>query len=495
MLPPLRSHQEYVQFVDHHLASINVVPFHHDTVYPMMKELDVTPVRSVVASDYSPTRGRPAVPPEDMTRSFALMEACQVDSVDRWVDQMRSIPYYAILSGFDPKHVPGVGTFFDFEARITGLKSQDHLRTPRTKNQDTHGQSKDKNADTPKHQGIIQKLANHIQKHPHQLGLTHLEQRINSILNAVAVDRSKALGLIHWEHLCVAGDGTKIPTWANPHGHKRCDCKEKCTCPRWFKDPNARWGYDAYRDRFVYGHTLYELTAYSLHHSTQLPLFLSFADARRHDSVTGLLALHKAIDFMHYPIQVATFDKAHDALGYYLLQPHWNLSLIIPLNERNQGHCTYPPPLTLNQEGHPLCSANLPFRPWGCCPDRQRIKWRCPTLSRSPTQPCPLTVPCSPSPYGRTVYTYPQSHPRLCTPIPRNTPLWNSHQNYRTCAERSIKRKKQDFVLNRMRTGCLYRWAFRVLVAAINQHAAAWATYPARASPTRTPAEPTQVNV
>ena len=492
MLPPLRSHQAYVQFVDHHLADIKVVPFHHDTVYPMMKELDLTPVRSVVASDYSPTRGRPAVPPEDMFRSFALMEACQVDSVDKWVDQMRSIPYYALLSGFDPKHVPGVGTFFDFEARLVGLQPQNHLQKPHTKKQDTQGQSKDKNADTPKHQGIIQKLANQIQKHPHHLGLTHLEQRINAILKAVAVDHSIELGLIDWKHLYVAGDGTKIQTWANPHGHKRCACKEKCTCPRWFKDPQAHWGYDAYRDRFIYGHTLYELTAYSLKHSTQLPLFLSFADGRRHDSVTGLLALHKAIDFLDYPIQVATLDKAHDAMGYYLLQPHWNLNLIIPLNERNQGHFTYPPPLTLNKDGYPLCKAFLPFRPWGFCPDRQRIKWRCPTLSLSPLQPCPLPKPCSPSPYGRTVYTYPENNPRLCTPIPRNTPLWNTHKKCRTCAERSIKRKKYDFGLNHMRTGSLYRWAFRSLVAAINQHAAAWANQATRASPPKTPAETTQ---
>lgn len=483
MLPPLRAHQEYIQFVDHHLADVQVIPFHHQAVYSAIKELDLTPLRSVVVSDYSPTQGRPAIPPEDMLRSWVLMEACQITSVDQWVATMRAIPYYAILSGFDPNQVPGVGTFFDFEARLTGQSPQAHVRTPRTKKQDTQGQSKDKNADTPKHQGIVHKLADHIHQHPQHLGLTHLEKRINAILRACAVHPSIGRGLINWEHLCVAGDGTKIPTWANPHGHKQCDCKGKCTCPRWFKDPKAHWGYDAYRDRFVYGHTLYELTAYATDHTTQLPLFLSFADARRHDAVTGVMALHKAIDLMHYPIRVATFDKAHDAMGFYLLQSHWNIQLIIPLNERNQGHFVYPPAVALTPDGYPLCRANLPFRPWGYCPDRARIKWRCPTLSRSPAKPCPLPKPCSPSPYGRVVYTYPQTNPRLCTPIPRNSPLWNTHRKYRTGAERSIKRKKYDFVLNSMRTGSLYRWAFRSLMAALNQHAAAWASAAARASP------------
>ena len=476
MLPPLRSHRQYVEFVERHLAEIQVIPFHHKTVYPVMKALDLTPLRSLVTSDYNLTRGRPAIPPEDMFRSFVLMEACQVASIDKWVATLRSIPYYAILSGFDPRDVPAVGTFFDFEARIVGLKPQNHLRNPRTKKQDTETQTKDKNADTPKHQGIIQKLADHIRKHPHHLALTDLERRINAILKACAVDHSARMGMIDWEHLYIAGDGTKIETWANPHGHKRCTCKEKCSCPRWFKDPQAHWGYDAYRERFVYGHTLYELTTYSLDHTTQLPLFLAFADGRRHDSVTGLLALHKAIDFMNYPIQTASFDKAHDAMGYYRLQTNLHLSLVIPLNERNQGHFSYPAPLLLNPDGHPLCPAQRPFRPWGFCPDRARIKWRCPTLSRATPQPCPLPQPCSPSPYGRTVYTYPESNPRLCTPIPRNTPLWTKHKNARTCAERSIKRKKEDFVLNRMRTGSIYRWAFRSLVAAINQHAAAWAS-------------------
>lgn len=72
MLPPLRSHQGYLQFVDSHLAEIKVVPFHHEAVYPMMKQLDLTRLRPVVTFDYSLTRGRPAVPPEDMLRSFAL---------------------------------------------------------------------------------------------------------------------------------------------------------------------------------------------------------------------------------------------------------------------------------------------------------------------------------------------------------------------------------------------------------------------------------------
>jgi len=144
MLPPLRSHQTYSQFVDNHLTEIQVVPFHHEAVYPVMKALDLTPLRAVITPDYHLTQGRPAIPPEDMFRSLVLMEACQVASIDQWVDTMRSIPYYAILSGFDPQHVPGVGTFFDFEARLSGLKPQDPLRTPRTKKQDTQSQAKDR---------------------------------------------------------------------------------------------------------------------------------------------------------------------------------------------------------------------------------------------------------------------------------------------------------------------------------------------------------------
>jgi hypothetical protein len=104
---------------------------------------------------------------------------------------------------------------------------------------------------------------------------------------------------------------------------------------------------------------------------------------------------------------------------------------------------------------------------WGFCPDRLRIKWRCPLAAASKT-PRMATCPhfdndCSGSPYGRVVYT-----------IPRDGDLWQCHKDARSCAERSVKRKKRDFHLLHTRTAGRDRWFFRLMLAAMCQHTDAW---------------------
>ena len=47
---------------------------------------------------------------------------------------------------------------------------------------------------------------------------------MQAIFYACFVSHSVDLQLIDLQHLCVAGDGTKLPTWANPHGKKLCSC-------------------------------------------------------------------------------------------------------------------------------------------------------------------------------------------------------------------------------------------------------------------------------
>ena len=114
---------------------------------------------------------------------------------------------------------------------------------------------------------------------------------------------------------------------------------------------------------------------------------------------------------------------------------------------------------------------------WGHCPDRQRVKWRCPKVAGSRAErkkPCACQTSCSPSPYGRVVYTYSQSNYGLFTPIPRDSALWTQHYDHYGCVERSHKRKKYDFLLNQTRAADRERWFLRVMLAAICQHLDAW---------------------
>ncbi len=501
MLKSSRSHQDYVTFVRTHLAT-EKEPARHLPAKAKLLLLDLTLAIPILTLLYA-MEGRPAIPPEDLFRSLIAMLLCGITSIDTWVAQMRAAPFYAILSGFAPTQVPGVGTFYEFMDRLLGLDAHRlrHLYRPQPRQQRAKKDkqaSKDKNKDTPKHQHIVAKLAARFLRRATPLGavtvhtwhcdpakFARAERVIQAIFYACIVSTSIDLGLIDLHHLCVSGDGSKLRTWANPHGRKHCQCDNKgkqpdewCDCERYYRDPTARWGYDSYHDCWVYGHTYYELTAYALDSTVELPLFILLADNCRHDSVLGLFAMHHACDNLGFPIQVASFDKASDALGFYQLgYEQWRTKLVIPLNERNTGNFTFAPPVPLTPEGTPCCPNARPMTYWGYCPDRQRLKWRCPLKAGTQTErqkPCACSATCSPSAYGRVVYTYPKTNYRLFTPLPRDSDLWRQHYDHHGCVERSHKRKKYDYLLTQTHTAGRERWFLRVMLAAICQHLDAW---------------------
>ncbi len=68
-------------------------------------------------------------------------------------------------------------------------------------------------------------------------------------------------GLIDPMELELCGDGSSIVSGARKQGKYICNClKEnnirKCDCPREYKDPDADFGYDHYRDEYYYGDTM-----------------------------------------------------------------------------------------------------------------------------------------------------------------------------------------------------------------------------------------------
>ena len=158
MLRPSLSHQEYVDFVRRRTAKVRE-PVRHMPAKAKLLLLDLTPAIPILASLYA-SGGRPAIPPENLLRSLIAVMLCGVTSIDVWVALMRDEPFYAIISGFDPAHVPGVGTFYDFMNRLLNLnpKKVKHLYRPKSKRQQTKKDkqaAKDKNKDTPKHGFLI----------------------------------------------------------------------------------------------------------------------------------------------------------------------------------------------------------------------------------------------------------------------------------------------------------------------------------------------------
>jgi hypothetical protein len=114
----------------------------------------------------------------------------------------------------------------------------------------------------------------------------------------------------------------------------------------------------------------------------------------------------------------------------------------------------------------------------GYCPDRMRIKWRCPLMADKNFTPKPECVEknCgSASAYGRVVYTYPKENLRLFTKTPRGSQPWLDIYDKRTASERSFKRKKRDYRIEQGRVRSREQWFIRYTLAAICQHLDAWA--------------------
>lgn len=509
MIPPLFSHKRYVRsaFAYSRLHGGLRTDHRHYHVWQKLKETNLDHAYPLLATLYSDTMGCLGRDPVSMLRSCLAMILCGITSFTVWVGMMRDDRFYALISGFHPDDTPGVGTFYDFQDRLLQRPRQLRTTTRRPyqsrEQRDKDKQHKDKN-DLHPHKEIINRLADRILARPFPniplaatlegygdfSALPAYEQLLHWIFFAAFVARSVDLNLIDLDHLHVAGDGTKLATWANPRGQKLCSCDNKgkkahehCRCLRAYNDSLALWGWDSYRECWVYGHSLYELTAYSLQHRCQLPLVVSLADCNRHDSVHGLALLYHACETFGLPIHTATLDAAHDAVGLFrLATQRWQMALVLPLNERNQDNLRYAGPLRF-EKGVPICQAGLPMKPWGFCHDRLRLKWRCPLAAAKKTPDLTtcshFAQDCSASAYGRVVYTYPKENYRLHTLIPRDGDLWNLHQDARSCAERSVKRKKNDFHLCETRTAGRDRWFFRVMLAAMCQHICAWVTHAA----------------
>lgn len=136
MLPALRSHKEYIDFVKKNLNDDNIPKAHND-LPNKLELLDLTPIRLLVLPLYK-NFGRPAFAPEDMMRTYVAMTLCGVTSPTDWVNKYLKDKsgFYAITSGFVPSNIPSVGCMYDFTNRILNIPKyykEKHIRPKRKK--------------------------------------------------------------------------------------------------------------------------------------------------------------------------------------------------------------------------------------------------------------------------------------------------------------------------------------------------------------------------
>jgi hypothetical protein len=291
-----RTHRNYLIFVTEQLQMEYGTPgalallqqFYSDLVF-WVTPIDLSVTASLMRSSYSSnTKGRKPRDPADMLRSSLLMIKLGM-SVDDWVRALRTIPVYAILSGFVPNDTPGVGTFYDFSQRLwnastphkTGRRKH-RLKKPRKKGKKNEKQE-------PKNPKITEKLVSRVLRE----GKIHYAPKEHDLLQqlfqTLFVLPSAEKGLLgDTQNFRVIGDGSPVVTGARSYGKFLCDCRKtgnwKCDCKRQFADPDADWGWDSYRERYYYGRTLYMFCAADRPYN--LPIYPRLFRASQHDTVS-----------------------------------------------------------------------------------------------------------------------------------------------------------------------------------------------------------------
>jgi len=476
-----RSHQQFQDFMKKQLSECYDIPLFCNIIFSRAEAIlkvyltDLTPVRDILISTYNP-RGEKPWDPVVLFRSYWLMVQYQrKSSITHWVQRLKDEPFWAILSGFEPGNTAGIGTLYDFETRLCDFDlGQRDLRIKKLRKHRAKPKKKLKHNQKlpPKHSGIVDKIVRRIMRDEDKPQPVRADDGLQSIFKSCFVTPSVKKGLIP-NDTYICGDGTLLASGTSPYGIKDCSCKSqgkfRCDCPRRFSDPDANWGWDSYRDCFVFGYANYTFTASGEY---ELPIYSTLAQASRHDSVTLLSALDRMRRlYPEFEFSGLILDKAHDNYPTYELLNHWEIEPFIPLKKSNNGNFTYPPPIKIDEDGVPLCRAGLKMANWGFQKDRCRIKWRCPAKVY---KNCFCDQPCSPSDYGRTVYTKPDWDPRLFTPTPRNSRKWKLVMRKRTAAERRNKRVKMDYNLELDRVRSKSRWLIRTVLRDAALHADAW---------------------
>ena len=231
MLPSLRSHEEYIQFVSENLTNVSIPEANKDVVNKL-KLLDLTPLRLLFLPLYCLSFGRIGFAPEDLFRCFIAMVFCGITSPTDWVVDYLSDKsgFYAIISGFLPSDIPCVGCLYDFMRRILSIPKyckEHHIRQKRKRlsKEDKKHLKEDKKKVTKRHVRIVSKLASgrehalsafkrfaRIADNNEKIVLPHAEEMVHDIINLCCISESQRRKLLDTQKLNIAADASKIST-------------------------------------------------------------------------------------------------------------------------------------------------------------------------------------------------------------------------------------------------------------------------------------------
>ena len=444
--------------------------------WPLVAKLWMTDLSymTTLLQDVYDAKGPLPRDPASMLRSYLLFLMTKPEiGVTEWINEMKRVPYYAILSGFEPGDIPGVGTFYDFFKRLwTITDSNLKFRKQKRKRKPKKGKKGEKAPTTTP--GKVKRLVKWVIRHAAKKSDLPSD-RLFHFFQTQIVAHSADLGLLgDMNALSVAGDGTPIVTAAYPRSKSTCDCRAQgladCNHPRIYSQPDCNSGWDSARVKYFNGYHLYMISAANSPYD--LPLYPRLQPASRHDSISLVVS---AIEFKQRftlgTVGKILLDAAHDAEAIYHLFDYQNIEPFIDLNKRGKKATTTPGDIKISPNGTPICSINLEMKSNGRDNLQNRNKWRC-ALSCGPKNSC--VTPCSTAKYGRTYHTKSKDDLRLFTKTPRASEKWAMIYKRRTSVERSNKREKIDYKLESGRHRSTKMWYVRIYGIVICQHLDAW---------------------
>ena len=430
------------------------------------------------------TKGPQPRDPDSMLRSYLLFLMTKPEvGITEWINEMIRVPYYAIISGFEPGDIPGVGTFYDFSNRLWKA-SENNLKSKKQKRKRKPKKGKKKGEKAPtttpgKVKRLVEWMIHHAVKK------TDLPpDRLFHFFQTQILAVSAKLGLLgDLNALSVAGDGTPVVTAVYPRSKSTCNCRAqglaKCNHPRIYSQPDCNSGWDSSREKFFNGYHLYMMSASDSRYD--LPLYPRLQPASRHDSVSLVVS---SVEFKQRftlgTVEKILLDSAHDAEAIYHLMVHQNIEPFIDLNDRSKKNTKTDCDIKISPDGIPICPIGLKMKPNGYDNIQNRQKWRCP-LACGTKNSC--SKPCSKAKYGRTYHTYSKDNLRLFTKTPRDSEKWTIVYKRRTSIERSNKREKIDYWLESGRHRSTKMWYIRIYGIMICQHMDAWYSHQLKCLP------------
>ena len=479
MKPIKQPHSVYQDFVIHqlklHYTGGVLTLVNKD--WPVITKLWITDLSYVTTwlQEFYSFKGPAPRDPASMWRSYLLFLLTNPSiGLTNWVDQMYRIPLYAILSGFEPGDIPGVGTFYDFFQRVWGSDSSNTKPAVQPKRRKKKKKKPKKEKDPLKKPGIVQKLVDRFLRYPATQKVLPAD-RLFDFFQSQILEVSAKLGLLgNPSALGVVGDGTPVETSRYIRSKPTCDCSAQglstCTHSRRYSQPDINSGWDSSRDKYFNGYHLYMLSASDSPYD--LPLYPRLHPASRHDSVSYVAS---SIEFMQR-FTLGTLDKmlldsAHDADAIYELLDNQGIEPFIDLKARTKKNISTECDIQISPTGVPICAIGLEMKPNGYDQSQKRQKWRCPLASGTKNT---CENPCSKAKYGRTFHTFKKDNLRLYTRTPRSSEKWAITYKRRTSIERSNKREKIDYQLETGRHRSTKMWYIRLYSIMMCQHIDAW---------------------